>query len=59
MEQTELRAHRERIVRLHMEAENVHDFETVMAPPLSLIGPEIVTASEVPVRENVRAAGDA
>lgn len=50
-----LRQIREQIVRRHMEAENVHDFDAVIAtfghPRYELIGTERVHDGEIAVRE--------
>jgi steroid delta-isomerase-like uncharacterized protein len=52
---TELRAERERIVRLHMEAENVHDFDSVIEtfshPRYELIATDRIHDGEQAVRE--------
>ena len=49
-----LRAHREEIVRRHMEAENVHDFDTVIGtfrhPRYELIGTNRIHDGETEVR---------
>ena len=54
-----LRAHREAIVRRHMEAENVHDFDAVIAtfghPRYELIATGQIHDGEVEVREYFRA----
>ena len=54
----ELRAHRERIVRRHMEAENVHDWDTVIAtfahPRYELIATGQTHDGEAAVREYFR-----
>lgn len=54
----ELRARREAIVRRHMEAENVHDFDTVVAtfahPRYELVGTDRVYDGEASVREYFR-----
>jgi len=54
----ELRQHREQLVRQHMDAENVHDFDTVIAtfarPRYELIGTDRVHAGEAAVREYFR-----
>ena len=51
----ELRAERERIVRLHMEAENVHDFDSVIDtfshPRYELIATDRIHDGEQAVRE--------
>lgn len=53
-----LRARREAIVRRHMEAENVHDFDTTIAtfahPRYELIGTDRVYDGEASVREYFR-----
>lgn len=55
MTDTDLRKERERIVRLHMEAENVHDFDTVIGtfshPRYELVGTDRVHDGEPAVRE--------
>jgi predicted ester cyclase len=54
----ELRAHREAVVRRHMESENVHDFDATIAtfahPRYELIGTEQVHDGEAAVREYFR-----
>ena len=54
----ELRAHREAIVRTHMQSENVHDFDTVIAtfthPRYELIATGQVHDGEAAVREYFR-----
>jgi steroid delta-isomerase-like uncharacterized protein len=54
----ELRAERERIVRRHMEAENVHDWDTVIGtfahPRYELVGTGAVHDGETAVREYFR-----
>jgi steroid delta-isomerase-like uncharacterized protein len=56
----DLRAEREAIVRRHMEAENVHDFETVMRtfahPRYELVGTGQVHDGDAAVREYFRAS---
>lgn len=53
-----LRRHREAIVRRHMEAENVHDFDAVIGtfrhPRYELIGTDRVHDGEAAVREYFR-----
>jgi steroid delta-isomerase-like uncharacterized protein len=53
-----LREHREAIVRRHMEAENVHDFDTVIAtfahPRYELVATDQVHDGEAAVREYFR-----
>ena len=55
MASEELRSERERVVRLHMEAENVHDFDTVIEtfdhPRYELIGTDRVHDGEAEVRQ--------
>jgi steroid delta-isomerase-like uncharacterized protein len=54
----ELRRHREGIVRRHMDAENVHDFDSVIdtfaRPGYELIGTDRVYDGEAEVREYFR-----
>jgi steroid delta-isomerase-like uncharacterized protein len=54
MDEADLRAHREALVRRHMEAENVHDFDTVIAtfahPRYELIATGQVHDGEAAVR---------
>lgn len=54
----QLRRHREGVVRRHMEAENVHDFDTVIEtfshPRYELIGTDRVYEGEGEVREYFR-----
>jgi steroid delta-isomerase-like uncharacterized protein len=54
----DLRAEREALVRRHMEAENVHDFDTVIGtfahPRYELIGTGQIHDGEVAVREYFR-----
>jgi len=54
----DIRAHREGLVRRHMEAENVHDFDTVIAtfthPRYELIATGQVHDGEAAVREYFR-----
>lgn len=56
----ELRRHREAVVRLHMEAENVHDFDAVIGtfrhPRYELIGTDRVHDGEAAVREYFRSS---
>jgi steroid delta-isomerase-like uncharacterized protein len=56
--QSELRRHREEIVRRHMEAENVHDFDAVIdtfaRPRYELIGTDRVHDGEAAVRAYFR-----
>ncbi|MEO8603455.1 MAG: ester cyclase [bacterium] len=58
-----LRAHREALVRRHMEAENVHDFDTVIAtfghPRYELIATDQTHDGEAAVREYFRASRNA
>ncbi len=58
MEREELRRVREEIVRRHMEAENVHDFDAVIDtfahPRYELVGTEQVHDGEEAVREYFR-----
>lgn len=58
MSDTELRKHREELVRLHMEAENVHDFDTVIDtfshPRYELIATDRIHDGEAEVREYFR-----
>jgi len=53
-----LRRHREAVVRRHMEAENVHDFDTVIEtfarPRYELIGTDRVHDGEAEVRDYFR-----
>jgi steroid delta-isomerase-like uncharacterized protein len=53
-----LRGHREALVRRHMEAENVHDFDTVIGtfarPRYELIGTDRIHDGEAEVREYFR-----
>ena len=57
-DETNLRKQREEIVRRHMEAENVHDFDTVIAtfghPRYELIATERIHDGETAVREYFR-----
>ena len=54
----DIRAHREALVRRHMEAENVHDFDAVIAtfahPRYELIATDQVHDGEAAVREYFR-----
>lgn len=59
-EQKELRAHRERIVREHMESENVHEFDRTMAtfqhPRYEIIATGAVHDGEAEVAEYFRSS---
>ena len=55
MTESQLQTERERIVRLHMEAENVHDFDAVIDtfshPRYELIGTDRIHDGEAEVRD--------
>ena len=59
----ELRRHREAVVRRHMQAENVHDFDAVIEtfrhPRYELIGTDRVHDGEADVREYFRSSRSA
>ena len=58
MSRTELRAHREAVVRRHMESENVHDYDAVIDtfahPRYELIATDRVHDGEAEVRDYFR-----